>query len=246
MKKAMIMEIKNKPTNWIQGARVEIIPEWIATNPKAFRLLYEFASRSRRNGGSVDYKGKLIRLKVREFITGRISTSKKVGISEREYRTLYKRFEKESLIKTIKSSNEATIGKYLADGIFFINPTTERPPLRPAISPITDQPATTNKERRNNDKEVVKYVSINPKKKSYSAIKDISQEELNEIAQNYKVSLGFVSLQFEKLRNYCEANRVTYKNYKAALRNFVLRDLQKSVERRNDETNKQSIDGRNL
>ena len=217
------MEIKNKPTNWIQGARVEIIPEWIATNPKAFRLLYEFASRSRRNGGSVDYKGKLIRLKVREFITGRISTSKKVGISEREY-----------------------IGKYLADGIFFINPTTKRPILRPAVSPTTDQPATTNKERRNNDKEVVEYVSINPKKKSYSSMSDINREELNEIAQNYKVSLGFVSLQFEKLRNYCEANRVTYKNYKAALRNFVLRDLQKSVERRNDETNKQSIDGRNL
>ena len=40
-----------------------------------------------------------------------------------------------------------------------------------------------------------------------------------------------IRLLIEKLTNYCEAKGRVYKNYKSALRNFVLGDMQKQVER---------------
>lgn len=72
------------------------------------------------------------------------------------------------------------------------------------------------------------------KHKKYSSLKDISETDFIEISEKYKVSVGFVKLQFEKLVNYCEAKGRRYKNYKSALRNFVLGDMQRNIERRND------------
>jgi len=81
--------------------------------------------------------------------------------------------------------------------------------------------------RTNNKEELIKK----SKHKKYSSLKDITELDLQEISEKYKVSLGFVKLQFEKLTNYCEAKGRVYKNYKSALRNFVLGDMQKQVER---------------
>lgn len=75
-------------------------------------------------------------------------------------------------------------------------------------------------------------ISVTPKK--YSSIKDITEEDFNEIATKYKVSPAFVKLQYEKLVNYCESKGRKYKNYKSALRNFVLGDMQRTVERRSE------------
>src|SRR5579859_674129 len=120
MEKLKMKETDNKarPKSWIQGARSNDMPEWIKTNPRAFRLLYELAERSRREEADIEYDNKLVHLCIREFITGRKSTSQKIGISEQEYRTLYKRFEKLHYIKTINATKQFTIGKYLADDIF--------------------------------------------------------------------------------------------------------------------------------
>jgi DNA-binding transcriptional regulator GbsR (MarR family) len=71
---------------------------------------------------------------------------------------------------------------------------------------------------------------IYKERKKYSSIKDITPQDLQEIALRYKVSVGFVSLQFEKLRNYCEAKGKVYRNYKSALRNFVLGDMQRQIQ----------------
>lgn len=81
--------------------------------------------------------------------------------------------------------------------------------------------------------------------KKYSSLKDILDADIEDIAQKYKVSSGFVRLQFEKLINYCESKGKTYKNYKSALRNFVLGDMQKQVERRADGKYR-AVDGRNI
>jgi len=85
----------------------------------------------------------------------------------------------------------------------------------------------------------------NNTRKKYSSIKDIQKADLIEIAEKYKVNLGFVELQLEKLRNYCESYNKRYKNYKSALRNFVLGDMQRQVERRQDDS-KRGIDARNF
>jgi len=86
-------------------------------------------------------------------------------------------------------------------------------------------------------------IIINPKK--YSSLKDITELDLQEISEKYKVSLGFVKLQLEKLTNYCEAKGRVYKNYKSALRNFVLGDMQKQVERSANDKYR-PVDARNV
>jgi len=83
------------------------------------------------------------------------------------------------------------------------------------------------------------------KHKKYSSIRDIKPLDLQEIADRYKVSVGFVGLQFEKLKNYCESRGRRYKNYKSALRNFVLSSMQRSIEERRDNRYR-AVDARNV
>lgn len=68
----------------------------------------------------------------------------------------------------------------------------------------------------------------------YHHLQDLKPEDFEQIALDYKVSVGFVRLQWEKLQNYCASKGKTYKNYKSALRNFVLGDMQRAVERKAD------------
>ena len=91
-------------------------------------------------------------------------------------------------------------------------------------------------------KETHIYITPTPK---FSSLKDITPEVIDEIATRYKVSSGFVNLQFEKMKNWLEANGRVKKNYKATLCNFVLGDMQKQVERKSDDKYR-AIDARNI
>ena len=95
--------------------------------------------------------------------------------------------------------------------------------------------------RTNIKEELIKKETHKP----YSNLKDILEEDLVEISNKYKVSLGFVKLQLEKLTNYCESKGKTYKNYKSALRNFVLGDMQKQIERSANDKYR-PVDARNV
>ena len=94
-------------------------------------------------------------------------------------------------------------------------------------------------------KKIVKTVLAITGKK-YSSIKEVGDGDIQEIANSYKVSPGFVKLQFEKLKNYCESKGKVYKNYKAALRNFVLGEMQRAVERRFPDATKRGVDARRV
>lgn len=162
---------KARPKSWIQGARSNDMPEWIKTNPRAFRLLYELAERSRREEADIEYDNKLVHLCIREFITGRKSTSQKIGISEQEYRTLYKRFEKLHYIKTINATKQFTIGKYLADDIFYNNYPTNQPSIKPSLQPIDNQQPTTNNNEKNEKKEISIHTSTKVEREENSSNK---------------------------------------------------------------------------
>lgn len=82
--------------------------------------------------------------------------------------------------------------------------------------------------------------------KKFSSLKEITEEDMEEISNRYKIPLGMVRLSYEKLVNYCESKGKRYKNYKAALRNFVLGDAKKEIERRQYDSNKHGIDARNI
>ncbi len=179
-----------RPLSWLQGTRTNQMPEWISTNPKAFRLLYEFAERSRREEADIEYEGTLIHLNIREFICGRISTSKKVGITEQEYRTLYGRFVKLGYIQTIKSTNKFTIGKYLADGIFFNNQPSDQPPSYPAYEPPVNHQLTTNNNDKKEKNEVIHASPEGERERSVKKKKCPNIVDGHEGCKQYIVSFG--------------------------------------------------------
>ena len=100
-----------------------------------------------------------------------------------------------------------------------------------------------NSYKRNSIQKKLLQKRETPKK--YSSIKDILEEDLVEISQRYKVSLGFVKLQFEKMKNWLESSGKTKRNYKATLRNFVLGDMQKQIEGRQSEKYR-AVDARHI
>lgn len=97
------------------------------------------------------------------------------------------------------------------------------------VSDYCNTSETLSKTINNNNKIINNNIDRVVKGK-YSSLKSIEEKDLLEIAEKYKVSLGFVKLKLETLKNYCESKGRRYKNYKSALRNFVLGDIQKAIE----------------
>ncbi|MCK5016396.1 MAG: hypothetical protein KAS32_04915 [Candidatus Peribacteraceae bacterium] len=61
-------------------------------------------------------------------------------------------------------------------------------------------------------------------KKKYTSLKDIGEKEFEMVADQYGVTIKLVQNSYEDLINYCQAHGKRYKNYLAALRNFVKKD----------------------
>ena len=98
-------------------------------------------------------------------------------------------------------------------------------------------PVPPNVTQLNSSSKVLKKI-----KRKYGSIEDISDTDIREISFQYKVPEGLVRLQLEALRNYCSSKGTRYKDYKAALRNFVLREAKSIIERRALHGNKRGID----
>ena len=98
--------------------------------------------------------------------------------------------------------------------------------------------------RRTLKRRTLKKIKIPAKK--YSSLKDIQEQDLQDIAQKYRVPIAFVKLQFEKMQNWLEAKGKRYKNYRRALMNWVLGDVQRAIERRQGDPTKRGVDARNV
>ncbi len=163
------------------------IPQWLRQSPYCFHLLREFANRARREEADVGWQGENIHLAPREFLTGRISTSRELGLTEGKYRNAYRKLERYGYIITIRRTKRYTIGKYLADEIFDINPTGEEPSELPSREPSNNHPTTTN-NNDNNDKNIAKAVNIQPSavfknsfKRNESIVRGNSPTSIGEI-----------------------------------------------------------------
>jgi hypothetical protein len=80
--------------------------------------------------------------------------------------------------------------------------------------------------------------------RKYSSINDITPDDIQEISDKYKVTVGFVNLQFEKMKNWLASSGKVKKDYKATLRNFVIGDMQKEIERRSSDN--KTVDARHI
>jgi len=61
-------------------------------------------------------------------------------------------------------------------------------------------------------------------------LNDLSEEDIEQIAQDYKVPTAFVLSKIDDMKNYCMAKGKVYKDYKAALRNWVKKDAMERKE----------------
>ena len=77
--------------------------------------------------------------------------------------------------------------------------------------------------------------------KKYSSIKDLDQTVLEEISSKYKVSLSFVKSKLDDMTNWLGAKGKKYKNYKAALSNWVKTDALKIIQKEHRSINKFKI-----
>ncbi len=75
------------------------------------------------------------------------------------------------------------------------------------------------------------YITKTTSTKEYSSLKDLTENDLLEIAEKYKVPLSFVKLQLEKMINWVEAKGKRYKNYKRALMNWVIRGAEEEIKK---------------
>ena len=88
------------------------------------------------------------------------------------------------------------------------------------------------------------YIKRSPLK--FSSLKDITETDLWEISEKYRVPVSFTKLCLEKMTNWLEAKGKAYKNYKRGLMNWVLSEAQKEVERRSRNDKKRGIDARHI
>ncbi len=83
------------------------------------------------------------------------------------------------------------------------------------------------------------------KKEKYSSLKDITEQDIREIAEKYHVPVGFVQLRLEEMTNWLAAKGRRYKDYRRALMNWVLRAAEEKIERRQNDRYR-AVDARGI
>jgi len=95
-------------------------------------------------------------------------------------------------------------------------------------------------------REINKEKNLVPFNGKYPSLTSLGEAEFQETAERYQVPLAFVMSCYDNLVNYCEAHGKCYKNYLAALRNFVKSNALKIRKEVNEHVSKRGIDARNV
>lgn len=91
----------------------DIRDHWIYNDPEHFKAWFEMLSNARyiKEPKTDTYEGILYTLNYGEFIFGRLSWSKRLGISEQKLRTLVKKLQNEGMIVATSRLSKLTIYK---------------------------------------------------------------------------------------------------------------------------------------
>lgn len=129
-----------------------------------------------------------------------------------------------SFLTDMKTSNQIDIKTdtrytYITIRNYNVYQPNQQPDQQQTVIKTSNKTSTTKEgEEGNKEKKVI--TPYNP-----------PIEEIEEIAKQYGVTIAFVNFQMETLKNYIASSGKIYKDPKAALRNFVLRDMKKTLER---------------
>lgn len=73
----------------------------------------------------------------------------------------------------------------------------------------------------------IQEIRIRNKNNIYNSLRSLKESDFKEIAKSKRVSISTVKKQYDALVDYCESKGKRYKNYKAALRNFVSKAIER-------------------
>jgi len=88
---------------------------------------------------------------------------------------------------------------------------------------------------------IQKTITKNNLQNKYSSIKNINLSVMEEIAEKYGVPVIFVQSKLDDMINWMAAKGKSYKNYKAALMNWVKSDALKIIQKERQINNKYSV-----
>ena len=206
----------------------------------AFCLLALIAYRSKRQA-----RGKIKILDVNQCYIGDYES---YGVTEQIYRT-DKRFLEEWEFVSFKATSKGTVATLIDTTIFDINPnvtndqtndqlTTNQRPANDQTNDQTNDQLTTNKETKKETKKERKKEPKKERKKERKKEKNIKKEnkwgsikkiredteKLEEIAKEYKVPIDYVYSKIEDIDLWQKSKGKSYKDYNAALRNWLKKD----------------------
>lgn len=162
-----------------------------------------------------------------------------LGVSKQTIHTLITKLVSRDLIKRHLETKHLQISINWYETVVIRESKESLPPVKKVDSDGKDSLLPTVKKV---DSDTIYYKDSNKDTdKGVTTIDKISEQDLEEIAKDYKVPVSLVRYSLESLKNYCASKDKTYKNYKAALRNFVLKDARRAVEQKS--VSKAGIDG---
>lgn len=164
------------------------------------------------------------------FVTSVSKLADETGLSQRQTRYLLAQFCGKRFGKRMSNdvSNELSIETTPNYSVISINNYDMYQDIgkrfgKPCVTKVSNDLATTKEEDKN-----IRIKNILCVEK-YTTTFSLNDEVIGEIARQYSVNQEQVKLLRDKLVGYCEANGKSYKNYKAALQNWVRNDIEKGT-----------------
>lgn len=97
------------------------------------------------------------------------------------------------------------------------------------------------------EREINKEKELLPYKGRYSTLESLGEAEFQQVAENYQVPIEFVRSKYDDLVNYVpNKTGKPYRDYYAALRNFVKSDTLKIRKEASEHVSKRGIDARHI
>lgn len=126
---------------------------------------------------------------------------------------------------------------------------TDRPLEKPNVENPTQENPIVENQRQVSTKEV-NTIELSTKNNGVVEKQTIltanDAQYFQELSDKFDVPISFVASKYDDLANYCKASGRKYKDYKAALYNFVKKDALAIRNRMSDVTRKAGIDAQHL
>lgn len=189
-----------------------IIDHWIYQDAEYFKVWFEMLFRARYSTEPVTklVYGQLVTLNRGEFIFGRQSWSKRLGISEQRLRTLIDKLIQDNMIEVVKKNNKFTIYRVINYEKY---------------NPQTNQQETTENEQKQEDDN-----QQTTSKQPTSNLQVTTKEESNKV--NKEIYISIVAYLNQKAnKNFKPTTKKTQSLINARIKEgFTLDDFKKVID----------------